>query len=1755
MLHRVIVSRAAHWALILGLLAAATVSVHAQDAASTEVSDPAPVEVESLPEDEGSAEESAQAEATEPTPTESATTPAPDESGSISATPAPVVTESVSPAATETPTSEQTEAPAATPAATAELTATLTLEATEAATAEATVPVLATEIVEPPAELPAEPEMGVFVSSSFDDVTLMDWTASGSWAFVSANGGLALETSTSSDPIVFNGGDLFNAAIEGRFQFERGGARLIVRRSAVASYSAVVSNTGEVALYRGENQYAAALVEPIASGEWWTIRLSVVDDVLRVTVNGTEVIAVRDEAPLPPGQVAFAAEALDGAALRVDDVAVWLPLADLPERTPTPNLRDFGITAEGLTDLWLVRLDPGADPAEIAQQLGFTYLMPVGSLPDTYIFRMPPGEQAQRMGSSLRNAPRVRFAEQQVAQQRFTRDPDDPLFDEQWHLRNTGQFGGTAGIDANVVDAWNAGYTGEGVTISIVDDGLQRTHPDLSPNYNATGSFDWNGNDTDPSPTSADSHGTSVGGVAAAADDGDECGVGAAYNADLSAQRLIAGPSTTAQEAAALTYAYQENDIYNNSWGPGDFGFILEPLPQVVEDALIEGVTNGRGGLGNIYLWAAGNGLANNDYSNADGYANSRYSIAVSAITNDGEQAWYSEPGANILITAPSSGGSADIYTTDLLGSSGYNGVSDNDCTNEFGGTSSATPLVAGVVALMLDANENLTWRDVQTILVETAVQNDPTDPDWETNGAGFPVNHKYGFGMVDAGAAVALAESWAGVGDETSYATGQVNANQAIPDNNPTGINRTVNIATDSLGYIESMELIIDVTHTWRGDVQIEVISPSGTESVLMQQRPNDSFDNYESVLFTSVHFWGEDPNGTWTVNVSDRFSGDSGTFNHFEIRLYGPEPGDVAPRTPTNLRLTSFTDSQVNLAWNDRAVGETDYRIERRSLPAGAWGEIAVLPPNSVSYSDTGVICESSYEYRVAANNTSTGLKSTYSNILPVTLPNCPTPAKVTLQSPSDRALVAETQPLLTWGAATGAVNYELQIATESRFNAPLAFSTVTNLTSITPDVPLSDREHYWRVRGLNVLGEPGAWSNTRRFTVDTLAPQEVVALIDPANLRRVGSRLPTFSWGTLRDAGSYRIQVDDDDTFDTPLIDQIATRTRFTSPILLGQGSYFWRVLPIDRAGNEGSYGPAPQFFVDILSLPSNGTYTTDTTPSFRWASERGILYSLEVDEVGGDFSSPVFSCLNIAANTCTPALPLPFGQYIWRVNIAGVVSPFTRSLIITPPLPVAPLTTAPANGSAWNTDLILLDWADVPDADTYEVHIDDNSRFSSPELIEDGIGASAFEVDTALLNDGRFYWRVRGVNLHGAPGAWSRRAEFIVDRLAPAHPGLRDPLNGALMTDTTPAFRWNAVNGVRRYQIDIATDEGFNLLVVDAADVTSTSFTLPDVLALSPETIYFWRVFAVDPAGNVSQPSETRLFRVSSMSSPLEGSFVADTTPTFRWVAERSIGYTVQVIEAGGDFDAPVFTCMTIGGGTCTPMVPLGLGAHEWRLLREGVPLSMLTFTITPGSPAAPTLTAPLNGTNAGESDTQRLDWTATSSTAGAPYMYQVIVDDDRRFGSPDILSEPIDGLFTDLDISSLPNGRYYWAVRALDVYGTPGAWSRSRDFWVGLPPANVPVLSSPENNLRTTDNTPDFRWNSIRGVSGYRFELSTSDTFDTLLYPAVVTTSTRYILPNPLALPNGVYYWRVFSLDGGGVLSDPSAVRRIVVSTP
>lgn len=502
--------------------------------------------------------------------------------------------------------------------------------------------------------------------------------------------------------------------------------------------------------------------------------------------------------------------------------------------------------------------------------------------------------------------------------------PSDRYFRQQWTFLNVGQGGGTPGEDANVLPVWDSGVLGTGVLVAVVDDGADLKHPDLSGNVFAGGSYNYNTGTTDPGSTDPQSedaqHGTAVSGIILAEANNGIGVAGVAPAAKLAAYNFLVS-NTTVTEVDAMTRAAADIFISNNSWGPGPGGYgYFRSSSAAWRGAIETGLTTGRGGKGTVYVLAAGNGASSplgelGDISNTNGYANFYGVIAVCAVDDRGTVSAYSEPGANLWVCAPSSSGlfnRTDVTTTDITGPQyGYNKngssgeMTDRNYTKTFGGTSAAAPLVSGVVALLLSERPDLSWRDVRWILAKTARKNHADSTLWQTNGANPPFNihYDYGFGVVDAAAAVELARTWTLVGPMTSVTQAQASA-LAIDDAGAAA-SSPITIAGSGITRIEYVEVTVDITHADWGNLTID-LKRSGDYSttsrlLLAHKCLNASSTEIDCSVtgntfrFGSSRHLGESADGTWTLEVFDgdaragRTDGKSGTLDNWQIRIFG--------------------------------------------------------------------------------------------------------------------------------------------------------------------------------------------------------------------------------------------------------------------------------------------------------------------------------------------------------------------------------------------------------------------------------------------------------------------------------------------------------------------------------------------------------------------------------------------------------------------------------------------------------------------------------------------------------------------------------------------------------------------------------------------------------------------------------------------------------------------------------------------------
>ncbi|XP_064601018.1 furin-1-like [Liolophura sinensis] len=442
---------------------------------------------------------------------------------------------------------------------------------------------------------------------------------------------------------------------------------------------------------------------------------------------------------------------------------------------------------------------------------------------------------------------------------RSRRSPDtltiaDPEWRNQWYLYRDPE------PSLNVAAAWRVA-TGKGIVVGVISDGVQRDHQDLK--VDDTLSFNFHRD----LPQNPNSRGTQAAGVVAAAKN-HLCGVGVAFDAKIADIRLVEAHSTVNSQVEAMTQALGHVDVYLHSWSLSRSVNSELTLPHPVEMALRTGATKGRNGKGVIHVWDTGN--SNPDNSCAyDPYVNSIYTIPVSGITKSEDRLESGTACAAILATAYSQNNNSNDHIVTTTGGS------RTSCTDEFGESSAAAAMATGVLALALQTNPNLTWRDIQHLLVQTSnalVLKKRNPKDFVFNGASLLVSNAFGFGLIDAAKLVAMATVWKPVPQAISCHVTSSGLARTSTSSSVRTSTIQVSPMTCDISYLEHVEVTFNLTYSnGRGNVQLMLESPSSTKTVLVPGRSGDDHITHFNWTILSVQFWGENPSGGWKISIQE--------------------------------------------------------------------------------------------------------------------------------------------------------------------------------------------------------------------------------------------------------------------------------------------------------------------------------------------------------------------------------------------------------------------------------------------------------------------------------------------------------------------------------------------------------------------------------------------------------------------------------------------------------------------------------------------------------------------------------------------------------------------------------------------------------------------------------------------------------------------------------------------------------------------
>lgn len=466
---------------------------------------------------------------------------------------------------------------------------------------------------------------------------------------------------------------------------------------------------------------------------------------------------------------------------------------------------------------------------------------------------------------------------------------------QQWHLKRTTINGHVINQHANVVPAW-AITEGDGVTIAVIDDGVDVDHLDFAGSGKVVHPRDVTRGVDDGRPFFADDrHGTACAGVACAS--GQFGASGVAPRAKLMPIRLYSALGSQSEADAFFWAAQHGADVISCSWGPtdGDWWDSNDPQHEVVVDlpdstrlAIDWAVDNGRNGKGCLITWAAGNG---NESVDNDGYASYPRVVAVAACSDRGLRSVYSDTGDALWCAFPSSDFTTPeltpgIWTTDRSGGAGYNpgapnanGDADGNYAQDFGGTSSACPGAAGVAALVIARNPQLRWDEVKSVLKACCSRIDDSGSEYDANGH----SRQYGYGRLDALKAVQLA-----VPQAPRYSVlHEARQDVAVKDHATSRIR--VEVGDDKA--IRDIQVHVDIEHTYIGDLVVRVRAPDQT-AVTLHNRAGGGTNNlrksYDTVNTPGLQaLVGTTQPGTWVLEVTDSATADTGKVLRFGVEL----------------------------------------------------------------------------------------------------------------------------------------------------------------------------------------------------------------------------------------------------------------------------------------------------------------------------------------------------------------------------------------------------------------------------------------------------------------------------------------------------------------------------------------------------------------------------------------------------------------------------------------------------------------------------------------------------------------------------------------------------------------------------------------------------------------------------------------------------------------------------------------------------
>ena len=611
-----------------------------------------------------------------------------------------------------------------------------------------------------------------------------------------------------------------------------------------------------------------------------------------------------------------------------------------------------------------------------------------------------------------------------------------------------------------------------------------------------------------------------------------------------------------------------------------------------------------------------------------------------------------------------------------------------------------------------------------------------------------------------------------------------------------------------------------------------------------------------------------------------------------------------------------TEAETRRLNFDWQTVVLAET-YQFQFDDQESFAFPEFDSVDP-STSRSLETILKQGKYYWRVRGISRY-DKAGKWSEIWQIIISEPPSVPSLTLPE-DDTIIVGDIVPDLSWSSVIGGKKYEVQVDNDADFSSSefkdiiddaelvLSESIIIPVTGDNITSTLEQGEYYWRVRAINEFDTPGEWSEPWKFTV-SIRPG-VPELSDPQVDEMIeNSRTPVLEWESAENGAAYQVWVDNNPDFSSLEFDTTTSNTNSIVGTNLTLGEYYWQVRAFNQYGTEGDWSETRKFTVNYppvspkLISPVGGDLIEKTQrPGLDWEDvEYATDYTVEVDN-NRDFSSPEYTTTTSETNS-TVSTTLEQGEYYWRVqaiNQYNTPSDWsdTETFTISVP-PGVPELIAPKAGEQLEDTLTpVLDWQSAVNAATYQVWVDNNQNFSSPEF-DTTTSRTDSKVGTNLTL-GEYYWKVRAFNEYGTDGDWSPIRKFIISP-KPEAPALISPSINQLIDDTqSPTFSWGSVPNADRYQLQVDNNSSFNSPNYDSQSISGTSRKINVSLS---QGAYYWRVRAINEYGTKGDWSAVRKFTISvipiapSLIGPVQGFdwYWTQNSITFWWSFTSNMEY--------------------------------------------------------------------------------------------------------------------------------------------------------------------------------------------------------------------------------------------------------------------